>query len=159
MWLDRCCLDQNNLGVGLKVLCVNLMACDKLLILFGETFTQRLWCMWEIFTLMAFMPTGVALKKIEVLPLGTDRSGTMLLEEVRHFDYRVARCYDPNEEAKIKAVIECLGGNDFNHRMHALAEEWLTIYMAASEPTSSSSGEKSVVGVNLRGPVCTQHGA
>ena len=51
---DKVCIDQNNIRDGLKVLPVNVMACNKMLVLCGETYVQRLWCAWELFTLFSF---------------------------------------------------------------------------------------------------------
>jgi hypothetical protein len=45
-WFDKVCLDQTSLMEGLKVLPVNVMACKHMLVLFGNTYTNRLWCIW-----------------------------------------------------------------------------------------------------------------
>ena len=39
-WLDKTCIDQDNIGDGLKVLPVNVMACRKMLVLCGSTYAQ-----------------------------------------------------------------------------------------------------------------------
>ena len=38
--LDKVCIDQSNIGDGLKVLPVNVMACRRMLVLCGPTYTQ-----------------------------------------------------------------------------------------------------------------------
>ena len=48
VWLDEIVLDQNNFKDSLKCLPVFLMACKKYLLLGGETWTNRLWCVWEL---------------------------------------------------------------------------------------------------------------
>merc|ERR1712137_503168 len=53
-WLDKVCIDQTNLADGLRVLPINVMQCHKMLVLCGETYARRLWCLWELFTLLAF---------------------------------------------------------------------------------------------------------
>ena len=45
-WLDKVCIDQNNIGSGLKVLPINVMACKQMLMLCGKTYSRRLWCVW-----------------------------------------------------------------------------------------------------------------
>ena len=45
-WLDKVCIDQNNIGSGLKVLPINVMACKRMLVLCGSTYSRRLWCVW-----------------------------------------------------------------------------------------------------------------
>ena len=45
-WLDKVCIDQNNIGSGLKVLPINVMACRRMMVLCGTTYSRRLWCVW-----------------------------------------------------------------------------------------------------------------
>jgi hypothetical protein len=45
-WLDKVCIDQSNIGSGLKVLPINVMACKQMLVLCGDTYSRRLWCVW-----------------------------------------------------------------------------------------------------------------
>lgn len=54
-WFDKVCFDQNNITAGLKVLPINLMSCNVVLVLCGDSYTSRLWCVWELFTLLAFV--------------------------------------------------------------------------------------------------------
>ena len=68
-WLDKACIDQDNISDGLKVLPVNVMACSGMLVLCGETYASRLWCAWELFTLFSFQDAKVALKKVHLVPL------------------------------------------------------------------------------------------
>ena len=49
-WLDKVCIDQKNISDGLKVLPINLMTSKKILVLLGDTYVQRLWCVWELLT-------------------------------------------------------------------------------------------------------------
>ena len=44
-WLDIACIDQSTISDGLKVLPINLMACRKVLVVVGPTYSKRLWCM------------------------------------------------------------------------------------------------------------------
>merc|ERR1712194_625630 len=55
LWLDKTCIDQLNIKDGLRVLPVNLMACRSVLLLCGSTYVTRLWCIWELFTMIAFL--------------------------------------------------------------------------------------------------------
>ena len=43
-WFDKVCIDQNRITDGLKVLPINIMACSKMLVLCGQTYPNRLWC-------------------------------------------------------------------------------------------------------------------
>ena len=48
---------------------VNVMACKKMLVLCGHTYSSRLWCAWELFTLFSFQGHKRALEQIELIPL------------------------------------------------------------------------------------------
>ena len=50
IWFDRACLDQQNIDASLAGLPVYLSGCKLLLVLPGETYTSRLWCVMEVFT-------------------------------------------------------------------------------------------------------------
>jgi len=68
-WLDKVCIDQTSLGDSLKVLPINVMACRKMLVLFGPTYPRRLWCVWELCTLFSFMRHEQGMERLELVPL------------------------------------------------------------------------------------------
>ena len=111
------CIDQENIADGLRVLPVNVMACRRMLVLFGPTYPTRLWCVWELFTLCSFLPAADASRHV-VLHLFGEGSNYSALER---FDYRDAFCYDPNEQGKLRGIIGMVGGEVFNTRIHELA--------------------------------------
>ena len=53
-WLDKVCIDQRNVDDGLKLLVINVMSCDKILVLCGKTYIHRLWCVLELFMIFCF---------------------------------------------------------------------------------------------------------
>merc|ERR1719171_1553715 len=53
VWFDKCCIDQMNIDDSLMCLPVHLTACKKVLMLVGPTYLTRLWCVMEIFVLIA----------------------------------------------------------------------------------------------------------
>ncbi len=108
--MDKVCIDQVNIADGLRVLPVNVMAAKKLLVLYDETYSRlyphRLWCAWELFTLLAF--TSLEVERIELAPFaisGMDNDA----ERLKQFGVRVAHCYDPNEEARLLRINWRLG--------------------------------------------------
>lgn len=148
-WLDKACIDQDNIQDGLKVLPVNVMACQKMLVLCGPTYSSRLWCTWELFTLFSFSEMNEALAKIKIVSFGesalvSNRSDSDLLS--RHALYRAAEngtwqaaavrsldllleydvaqshCYDPNEEHSLRTVIRAVGESKFNRSIQRMAE-------------------------------------
>lgn len=71
-WFDKVCFDQNNLNAGLKVLPINIMSCETVLVLCGPNYPSRLWCIWELFTLFAFIADdNEAIAKVQLVPLST----------------------------------------------------------------------------------------
>merc|ERR1719201_2798256 len=53
VWFDKCCIDQMNIDDSLMCLPVHLAACSKVVMLVGPTYLTRLWCVMEIFVLIA----------------------------------------------------------------------------------------------------------
>jgi hypothetical protein len=53
LWLDFCCIDQNNIEANLRCLPVWLSACHQILIIAGPTYVQRLWCAIELFVFVS----------------------------------------------------------------------------------------------------------
>ena len=51
----------------------------------------------------------------------TDDDG--ISNALAQFDHVDAHCYDPNEEQRLRSVIEVVGGDEFNMRIHTLADQ------------------------------------
>ena len=141
IWLDKVCIDQDNISDGLKVLPVNVMACNKMLVLCGDTYVQRLWCAWELFTLFSFQGHEQALAKVELIPLlkphesmgkgarmlksaedTQKESEDFVLNQLLHFNVQKAKTYDPNEEGKLRDVIRACGEAKFNTNIRHMAK-------------------------------------
>ena len=101
---------------------INVMACSKVLVLPGDTYTSRLWCMWELCTLFSFTSMKQALDSVVVLPLYADGDVQKFARDLEIFDFMNASCYDPNEENKIFHAIKAVGGKRFNSRIHAMGK-------------------------------------
>merc|ERR1711970_1007068 len=81
----------------------------------GHTYAGRLWCILELFTLLAFSDVNAAVNCLHLISL-TDGQ----CDELATFELSTAHCYDPNEEAKLRAVIGSVGNNVFEDRVHVL---------------------------------------
>ena len=68
-WFDKACIDQQNMEDGLAMLPMNVMACERMLILCGENYPERIWCAWEICTILSFVSLEQALAQIVIVPL------------------------------------------------------------------------------------------
>ena len=121
------------------------MSCKKMLVCCGDTYTYRLWCVWELFTLFSFQSFKKAFSKIEVLaldvpgspkasesaPLGqlsaaTDTGearGLAVLSSLQEFELESAHTYDPNEEKKVRTTSfkpRCSLSSILNSSLHFL---------------------------------------
>lgn len=115
IWLDKVCIDQTNIAEGLKSLSVSLMGCQTMLVLCGETYMQRLWCVLELLTLHAFDKNPKIIVH-DISRPGREYSGIpykirSLGDRVRNFKLIEAHCFDPNEEDMILSVVDAgIGG-------------------------------------------------
>eukprot|EP00947_MAST-08B_sp_MAST-8B-sp1_P001870 g1870.t1 len=128
-WLDKVCIDQQNITDGLRVLVVNVMACRKVLVVCGKTYTERLWCILELFVLFAFSDDEKAtLRRVELLPIedeGITRES--VLKSIAEFRLDEAHCYDPNEEARLRGVMKAVGEEKFVERVRSLGQRLLEL--------------------------------
>ena len=125
-WLDKVCIDQSQITNGLKVLPINVCACDKMLCLIGPTYCSRLWCAWELFTLFSFAThEASAIEKVHVLSLGASKylkaSANSALAPLLTYKVSQSKCFDPNEEKKLNSVIKLVGVERFESRIQHLA--------------------------------------
>jgi hypothetical protein len=81
-WLDKCCIDQTNISRTLRCLPVMVQSCSRLLILCGDSYCQRLWCVWELYTWFA-MSGADAAKRTTVANCCRPRRETARLEEIK----------------------------------------------------------------------------
>jgi len=117
-WLDKVCINQSHISDGLRLLPVNVMSCRNVLVLCGSTYTTRLWCIWELYTLFSFSGEEQALNRISIFPFGDDNE--TCIDRLKVFRTRESTCYDPNEKARLMKVIEAVGEDLFNDKMRRL---------------------------------------
>ena len=154
-WFDKACIPQNKITEGIRNLPVNVMSCRKFLVLLGDTYVTRLWCIWELFTLFTLLPSEVAMVSVKVLPVGVANLppsvgvgvgvgvGAMAasaaernkkaglsavaledaLRSLEEFNLESSKCFDPNEERRIRVVVDMAGGEMFEHRIRDLGRQ------------------------------------
>eukprot|EP00929_Paragymnodinium_shiwhaense_P080721 TRINITY_DN4210_c1_g4_i1.p1 TRINITY_DN4210_c1_g4~~TRINITY_DN4210_c1_g4_i1.p1 ORF type:complete len:988 (-),score=43.83 TRINITY_DN4210_c1_g4_i1:395-3358(-) len=120
-WLDKVCINQRRIADGLRVLPVNVMACQQVLVLCGATYPERLWCIWEICVVFSFAPPEQALERLRFEVL-SDGSHTEILQRLQQFQVKRARCYDPNEQARLLQVIRAIGADRFDAQIRRFAD-------------------------------------
>ena len=112
MWARACrdkfCIDQSDISRALKCLPVFVFSCKRLMILAGNTYCDRLWCVWELYTFFSTSGTR-ALKRVELYDFSDAGTSTLL-----EFDVANAHCFSPVDEAKLRSIIESGGASNFN---------------------------------------------
>ena len=128
LWLDKACIDQNNIDQALACLSVFLSGCRSLVVLAGPTYTSRLWyaavclrspkvrpphthrppcrCVVELFV---WLRVGGARERIKVAPLahqaqlgGGGEAHTLFAS----FDAAKAKCFKAKDRQHLLGVIE-----------------------------------------------------
>ena len=103
-WLDKACIDQaGDIDASLKALPIFLLESQSFVVFAGATYTQRLWCVLEMFT---FMRSGGALNRIVLKPLSSKTA-----EIVAKFDIASAQCFHRRDRHALLAVVESSYGS------------------------------------------------
>ncbi|KAG8466226.1 hypothetical protein KFE25_001982 [Diacronema lutheri] len=122
VWFDALCIDQDNIAAQLPSVPIYLAGCKSVLALAGPTYFQRLWCVLELHIVHQM---GGSLDQIFFVPLDGEgertvgtagaqpaRAGALGVEHVRGapaFDVQRAAASDPDDQARLLAVIEGSG--------------------------------------------------
>jgi hypothetical protein len=123
-WFDKVCIDQRDISAGLKVVPVYVHHCSQMLVLCGPTYAHRLWCAWELCALTSFVELSEALRRVELVVVHADDPTTEdepAFNILVNFDVEKAHCYDPNEEARLRKVIDAVGTEMFNGKIRELS--------------------------------------
>ena len=84
----------------------------------------RLWCVWELFTLVAFSADDDSWRtRMQLVPLANSSNGDAdALAALCAFHITEAHCYDPNEELRLREIIESVAKQtNLRRRKWALA--------------------------------------
>merc|ERR1719215_2411729 len=107
VWLDKLCIDQNNIEADLRCLPIYLSGCQSLLVLCGPTYLSRLWCIIEIFT---YIMMGGSIGDIEVALVlkegNIEEDQDAIVSGFTNFDVDGCDCFNPIDKERILIVIE-----------------------------------------------------
>ena len=113
LWLDKACIDQDNIDASLAALPIYLSGCQQLLMLVGPTYITRMWCVMEVFIFMRMKDggtTGAAQDASQLLVVKLLDDNTDLKLSLSRFDAAKAQCYYDRDRQKLLAVIEASFG-------------------------------------------------
>lgn len=118
IWLDKCCIDQNNIAENLKCLPVFLAGCKTLLIVAGNTYLERLWCVVEIFVFLAMGGSPDDLE-LRILSAGDECNLETFHMAVGHFDAEDCMCFCEDDKDRLLTFVEAGFGDlgEFNHAL------------------------------------------
>ena len=86
---------------------VNIQKCNRVLVLCGETYAGRLWCIWELYCIFAFATSQTeAVSRVQLQAVSTSGDDIDVPSKLAHFSITNSHCYDPNEEKRILSVIK-----------------------------------------------------
>jgi hypothetical protein len=114
----------------------------------------------ELCTLFSFLNEGTAFEKIVILELppnpkkgnngnpsneniprertiSSSNADTIL--KLKKFDIKNAHCFDPNEESKLRRVINAVGEKEFHDKIHKFAKEYELEITKNSSPKKASA--------------------
>ena len=111
VWFDRCCIDQRgDIEAQLTSLPVFLAGCKSLLVLLGPTYTQRLWCVLEVFMFIRIKDVGASGGSSDQLVIKLLGDMTDLAQSLSRFDAAKAQCRYDRDRQRLLAVIEASFG-------------------------------------------------
>jgi hypothetical protein len=113
LWLDFCCIDQNNIEASLRCLPVYLSGCRALLVVAGSTYVRRLWCAIELFVFVSIhgISKGYEGVPLELRVLGqTAEERSCVRETFTNFDANDCQCFDPEDKERLLGIVEAGSG-------------------------------------------------
>jgi hypothetical protein len=118
MWLDAACVHPAYKQEALKCLPIYMAACRGVLLVIGRTYFQRLWCMWELYSIFLFASAEVRSQPDVTVAILDRGGGTRTADEdrcfvsdgLKCFCLADAHCSDPNEERKLRTAIDAAPG-------------------------------------------------
>jgi hypothetical protein len=106
LWLDKACINQNNISSQLLFLPIFLSGCKRLLIIAGRTYTERLWCLIEVFT---FLKMGGTLDRVTILHIEMSEMEASIM--FRDIDIVRSKCFLESDKQKLLGIVEYGFGN------------------------------------------------
>jgi len=134
-WIDKYCVDQSNITSSLRYLPVYVDMSHKVLLLLGDSYFTRLWCVWELYVIGE--TSGFA--KLVVWTLGSKRLADVERETSR-FTVQSAACYLAEDHGKIIHIIDSSSGranarSEFERRIAALGRHISAKGLESRSPT------------------------
>ena len=155
VWLDKYCINQEDSGNDISVIPIYISCCTKILVLLTPSYMQRLWCIWELFTLFIFAKKELAVRRLEIRVVEMkdgqeDGQYESFLKRLQDFDPNDAHCFSPQEEMKLRKIMHDIGKEkleEIKDEIRNMLEGKMkdrNIWCACSDTTGKDSTEKTL---------------
>jgi hypothetical protein len=137
LWVDKLCINQLDIASDLECLPVFLAGCNNMLVLSGETYTSRLWCIVELFVYVNMQTGGSGAQAgVQVIPLGADLTRKKdIWNTWSRFNCLTCNCFRQEDKDHIMKIIqEFPGGVEcFNSAVVKLSKDVKDGYQTLNE--------------------------
>eukprot|EP00931_Biecheleriopsis_adriatica_P033372 TRINITY_DN19372_c0_g1_i2.p1 TRINITY_DN19372_c0_g1~~TRINITY_DN19372_c0_g1_i2.p1 ORF type:complete len:533 (+),score=57.59 TRINITY_DN19372_c0_g1_i2:76-1674(+) len=126
LWLDKFCIDQNNIEDDLRCLPIFLRGCQRMVILCGTTYLSRLWCILEVF---AFVHAGGDIECIDFVPVmragHSKEEFTAIKRAFARFDAQECECSSARDKERILTMLHAAFGclESFNCTVRTILQD------------------------------------
>eukprot|EP00927_Polykrikos_kofoidii_P050825 TRINITY_DN4469_c0_g1_i10.p1 TRINITY_DN4469_c0_g1~~TRINITY_DN4469_c0_g1_i10.p1 ORF type:complete len:638 (-),score=52.65 TRINITY_DN4469_c0_g1_i10:179-1900(-) len=138
LWIDKCCICQNDIATDLRSLPVFIAGCKTLLVISGPTYPTRLWCAMELLVHRAMIANDANQCPPELLLLGDDEQRKSLEEAWRIFDVTRCQCFNQGDKQRFLRVVDRYPGGSagFNRFIRQI----ITNSLGSSEVATPGNG-------------------
>jgi hypothetical protein len=134
VWFDALCIDQvGDITNQLKLLPIFLSGCETLLLLYGQTYLTRLWCVTELFIFYHSRLPHLSDDDIQFIPIHLADITDDVFATARSFDVRKADATLPTDKVHLLSIIDGTGDSidAFNEWTRTLIKTKLCAYRTA----------------------------
>jgi hypothetical protein len=134
VWFDALCIDQvGDITNQLKLLPIFLSGCETLLLLYGQTYLTRLWCVTELFVFYHSRLPHLSDDDIQFIPIHLADITDDVFATARSFDVRKADATLPTDKVHLLSIIDGTGDSidAFNEWTRTLIKTKLCAYRTA----------------------------
>jgi len=149
IWIDKFCIDQNNIERDLRCLPLFLSGCGGMVVFCGPTYLRRLWCVLELLT---FVHMGGAVKQIRIEPVlrsgREDADRAEIRRCVEAFDAAQCDCSVAQDKERMLSIIRAAFGGmgQFNEAVRAIFRN-----VEFDSRAGGVAGASSGIGADARG--------
>lgn len=129
LWVSKFC-DSGSTSHEMKHMPIIMMVCDRVLMLYSDTFTTRLWCLYETYIAYSMARNGSqsASDRVDIINLGCTAADNMCVPKIHQRTFKQASCTNKMDTLKLFRLFKMSPGGNlvyldwFNQFMQDLAD-------------------------------------